>query len=356
MGFYSRRNNLGNNIELSTEIQECAYEPGIEAAWAIVAESEANYNAIMQAVGIEELNAFEESGAEMVYEAGQISGFVGKAKEFFIKMWEKIKGLFTKFFAMFNQYTKSDKDFINKYKSHLVKINTRDFEYKGFNFTNLDLDIGGLVVKATAAANSAIGSSIYSTPTAKDTAEKINKACEDKTELVEKMRGAAIGESSLEAGEYTKELFKLFRSGEDSKETLDNIDVSNLIMAISENSQLKKNAEKSYKELEKIFKEALKTLNKSDKEMLKNFPGPDGNETKSEAIRALNNNIFLLKEAINISQIANGAKLTAIKDCNRQAKAICVALLNYKPKNESFNFGDGESVNEGGFLSNVVLR
>ncbi len=137
MGVYSL--NRTNEIELNASVEECVYEPGMEGAMAIVAESEANYNAIMQAIGVAELCVYESTGKEMVYESSNIKGFFGKVKEFFLKMWEKIKGLFQKFFAMFDQYVKSDKEFINKYRNVLLKVNTRNFEYKGFKYTNLDL-------------------------------------------------------------------------------------------------------------------------------------------------------------------------------------------------------------------------
>lgn len=334
------------NTQLTDAFEECNYEPGIEAAWGIVTESEANYNRIMQAIGIEELCAYTETGQELVYEAANVKGFIGKAKEFFMKMWEKIKGMFKKFFAMFDSYAKNDKEFVNKYKTHLLKVNTRNFEYKGFNFTNLDLSMSKVYNNAVKAAPMDVLNvkSVHTAP----------KKVDDRASAVEKMRGAAIGESSLEAGEYTKELFKLFRSGEDSKETLDNIDVSRVLSNISANSGLKKNAEKSYKELEKEFKETLKTLDKYEKELTKSA----NNAADGGAVRGVSDAISYLKEAINITQIANGAKLTAIKDCNRQSKAICVALMNYKPKNEGFSFGDDEDdvYNEGGFLSNVIIK
>lgn len=351
MGVYSIRN---NDIDLNTGIQECVYEPGIEAAWGIVAESEANYNAIMQAVGVEELMVYESTGEEMVYEASQVSGFFGKVKEFFMKIWEKIKGLFKKFFAMFDSYTKNDKDFINKYKSHLLKVDTRNFEYKGFNFdkTKLNISLSDVDKKVAAQANSIVGPMATSLDSTK--LDNYIKAAEDRVDIVEKMRGAAIGESSLTATEFTKELFKMFRSGEESKETLDNINVSELLMNIAANNDLKKNAEKAFKDLEKTIKDEIKTLEKAEKDMTKNMP--EAGELRAKQIRHANNVIYFKKEKMNILQVVNGAKLTAIRDLNRQSKAICVALMNYKPKNESFEFEDDYSSLNEGFLSGVVLR
>ena len=345
MGVYSMSN---RELELTTGIIECAHEPGLEGAYAIVAESEANYNAIMQAVGVAELAVYESTGYEMVYEAGDVKGFFGKVKEFFVNLLEKIRGLFKKFFAMFDSYTKNDKDFVNKYKKHLLSVNTRNFKYKGFNFTldAVDVDKASTAIQGVMPSGSTSGniSSLQA---------EIAKS-ENRVELVEKMRGKAIGESSLEAGEFTKELFKKLRSGEDTKEEMDNISVTDQLVAISENSALKKAAEKQFKDLEKAIKEAIKTVEKSQNELLKGVPDKTDKEAtalRAAQIKVASNHVANLKDKLAILQVINGAKLTAIKDCNRQAKAICVALMNYKPKNESTIFA-----NEGGFLAGVTIR
>lgn len=343
MGVYSISN---RQVELTTGIIECAHEPGLEGAYHIVAESEANYNAIMQAVGVAELAVFESTGTEMVYEAGDVKGFFGKMKEFFLNLWEKIKGLFKKFFAMFDSYVKNDKEFVNKYKKDIVTANTKGFKYKGFNFTLDAVDVEKSATKIDGMLPNA-------TPSEKARLEDFVKKYEDRVELVEKMRGAAIGESSLEAAEFTKELFAKLRSGEDTKEELDNVSAHDQLIAITENSTLKKAAEKQYKDLEKEIKDVIKSLEKSEKDLLKGVPNKgdsEATELRALQIKAANIHVANLRDKLNILQIVNGAKLTAIKDCNRQAKAICVALMNYRPKNES------TSVYESGFLAGVTLR
>lgn len=339
MGVYSMTN---RETKLNAGIIECMHEPGLEGAYAIVAESEANYNKIMQAVGVAELAVFESTGNEMVYEAADIKGFFGKVKEFFVNLWEKIKGLFKKFFAMFDSYIKNDKDFVSKYKKHLLSVDTRDFKYKGYNFTINAVSVNG--------ANSAIDKFIPGM----DNKEALLKI-DDRAELVEKMRGVAIGESSLEAGEFTKELFKMLRSGEDSKEELDNISVTDLLMAISENSNLKKEAEKNFKDIEKSIKEAIKATDKLQAKILKDVPNNGDKESttlRAEEIKAASTHVANLKDKLAIVQVVNGAVLTAIKDKNRQSKAICTALMNYKPKNESYDFTNESA----GFLAGVIIR
>lgn len=329
MGIYN--NNLFGSELDNDAIIECYEEPGIEGACAIVAESENNYNKIMQAIGIAELNYFAENGQEMVYEAGTASAFIEKAKAFFKNIWEKIKGLFKKFFSMFDSYVKSDKDFVNKYKKHLLGVDTRNFKYKGYTFDKLNIDI-----------EKCASSALASIPT--NYTEKL-----DRNEEIEKARAAAIGKSSgMSASEFTKELFMLFRKGEESKEDLENISVSEQLSHISGTSALKKNAEKNYKDLEKTINNSIKKLNTIEKELVKMVPGKDD---VSGDIKQANHAIWAMKESLNIAQLVNGANLTAIKDQNRQAKAICVKLMNYKPKNESTDLGIGAS-----FLESVTIQ
>ena len=346
MGVYSISN---RQLELTTGVIECAHEPGIEGAYHIVAESEANYNAIMQAVGVAELAVFEATGSEMVYEAADVKGFFGKMKEFFKNLLEKIKGLFKKFFAMFDSYVKNDKDFVEKYKKHLLGVETRGFKYKGFVFSPEKVDLDKMVDKM----DKVYPEDPTKLPDSKDALENIIHKYEDRVELVEKLRAAALGKSgNLEASEYTKELYAMLRSGEDSKQELENISVNEQLQYITANSGLKKAAEKQYSDLEKLCKETITSIEKMERELSKNIDIKDSEKTEitSLKLKAATTHISNIKDVLSLLQIANGAKLTAIKDCNRQAKAICVALMNYKPKNES------TSVYESGFLAGVTLR
>jgi len=334
MGVYT--SNASVNFDTDSFI-ECQYEPGIEAAYHIVAESEANYNAIMQAVGIHELAVFESTGAEMIYEASDVKGFKEKVKQFIRNIWEKIKGLFRKFFAMLNSFLKTDKEFIDKYKKHLLQVNTRGFKYKGFVFTNLNYDLKAASDKME---------NLFEDKT--DT--ELN--ADDKDEIVESMRGI-IDNSSYNAGEFSKRLFKFFRNEEEAKRELYKISVTQEILNISDNSRLKKEAQNAYSDLERVIKNKLREVENTGNEIIRKAKTEDEMKKAANDIKSYSNSVYFIKEQLNILQIINGAKLQAIKGQNRQSKAICVALMNYKPKNESYSFED--SMNES-FLSGVTLR
>ena len=120
MGIYTSAGFSGSSVDIYSPAEEELCCEGFdinfyEASMVAVAESEAIYNNSMKEVGIAELRYFEENGQEMVYEPDDVKGFFGKIKAFFINLFQKIKGLIKKFIALFDSYTKSDKDFVNKY-------------------------------------------------------------------------------------------------------------------------------------------------------------------------------------------------------------------------------------------------
>lgn len=342
MGVYNIKSNNDSLLNEETYI-ECAQEPGIEAAYTMIAESEQNYNNMMKMIGIQELNVFETTGQEMVYEAVDIKGFIAAAKKFFLNIWEKIKGLFKKFFSMFDAAVKNDKEFLKKYNKELTlaSSNLKDFEFEGFNFK---LDAVS-VVQAESNMNGYL-SKVFITSDVEKSIE--NYKDED---LEDKMRGAAIGKGDLTQAELAKELFSLLRSGEDSKETISSISLVKYMNEIEGSANAKKRAEKSFKEIKKAIDDIIKMLEKEERDLLKE---KNVNlEFQSKKIKDCNNMIAAEKTKLSILQTVNGAILTAIKDQNKQARSVCVKAMSYKPKNES-----GLPVNEGteDFWNSIQIR
>ena len=211
IGIYGRGGSYVENVEAIDVPDYLSIE---ECAMNIVVESEMNWNSLMRAVAVNELSCLEETGEELIYEASTGGGFLSKVKEFFVNLLAKIKGLFKKFFALIQSYTATDKDFVKKYRADLTKINTRDFSYKGYEFTHVDDISTGLkaaddnMIKKIAtdfASHSDIISAIsdVSKATARsyadlkningleDKLKEIVKLDEDPEEYNEKLRGAA---------------------------------------------------------------------------------------------------------------------------------------------------------------------
>jgi len=338
MGVFTANNQI--NLE-NQNVIECQYEPCMEGACAIIAESEVNYNLLMQTIGINELSYFEKNGHEMVYEAADVKGFLGKAKNFFMNILEKIRGLFKKFFAMFNGYIKSDEAFLKKYKRDLMMAETAGFKYKGFKY-NLD---AVTIAKANGNIDIPVSATIKLNEPAIDT--ELDKA-KDKVDSVEKMRGQVFGGGKLTATEFNKELYSKLRSGEDSKKEIEGVNISDQISIISGTKDGKKKAEEAYKQLETAIKEDIKFIEAIEKELLNATTNADGRELRSKQIRHANNRVYFLKEKLAILQVVNGSILTAIKDNNRQAKAICARVITHKAVKEN------ASVNESGTFFDTV--
>lgn len=315
---------------------ESTFDDPFEAGMHLVAESEYNYNKIMKAVALDELYVLESTGSEMVYESGRISGFLNKVKEFFKKLWEKVKGIFAKFIAMINSYAQSDKDFVKKYKPILTKIDPKNFSYKGFVFT---VDKGG--VKKPDGSN--LGGVKLPTEIqamknddSDDGLKKYIAKFEDDAldNVLDNFRGTVIGSNdSIDSSDFADELFEVFRNNEKTPEVIDDITRSDIIKALSviENtSDSKKKAEKSLKDFKKEIDTLIKQYDNAEKTALK-----QNNEDETLKATALSVSSNVYKEAMNINQLYLTAKLKAIKDENRQCKSMCVKLIGYKPKQES---------------------
>ena len=375
MGVYSIGRNYSRDFD-NTGIVECQLEPGLEAALNIVAESELNYNKLMQAVAKDELGYLQENGVEMVYESGTASGFIEKLKAFFLKIWEKIKGLFRKFFAKINSYLIDDKKFADKYKDRIINANLKDFKFKGFKFTNLDsnsaqakdmfnaalgkLDEGKTFENYNKNYGSIADSIKMNNDSKKEDIKKaVEKFNEDEQDLLEEARGATISCGSCTSTEFTEELFKYFRDDETSKEEKELSDLgtnpSDLLSIISTTKKTIDLTKKDLSDFERSIKTVTKELDKASRDLTNAIPDKnkdkDAQEAMSIAVQVVNIWAKIRKDALAIAQVVNGAKLTAIKDRNRQAKAICVALVGRKSIKESY---DDYSYNEGAsFLSEL---
>lgn len=318
---------------------ECNTDNFMEASYIIAYEAESNYNSIMKAMGLNEISIYESTGVEMVYEASSAAGFLGKVKEFFVNLLKKIEGLFKRFFALLDGFVKSDKDFVKKYERTIGTVNTSGFKYKGYKFNLNAVNIGG--------GDSAIQSLINS--------KKSDGLDEDaKSDLYEEFRGKVFSSSKgkLESNEFSKELFEALRSGENSKDDIEGIKGFEQLSIISSSAKSKKDAEAAYKPLKKAIEDAIKLTDTNIKNAGKNISSSDEADTNTAKIKVYSDEAAMLKEKAVILNIANGALLTAIRDKNRQAKAICVALVGYKPKHEGYGFeGDGDS-----FLSRVNIK
>ena len=319
-------------------LDESTYdEAGIEGAMNIVAESEYNWQKLMEATGIDELQYFVENGTEMVYEASG-TGFFAKAKDFFKKVWEKVKGLFRKFFGMFDAMVKDDAAFLSKYKTKLARVEIpSDFKIKGYNFT---IDKKAKIVDTT---NGDITTIVNSITTDKD--GKLDEY--DSDDINEQIRGIVLGDKGKYTDkEFSTTLFENLRNGESDKEDIENITVGQIISALGSTKQLRKEAENNFKKIKKTIEDSIKACEQAEKKALN---GTDDTDTKSLNISKEHRKIEVYRMLLNADQVANGATLTAIKQYGQQWKMTAAKLLKYV--HESVE-EDGDVVSES-HISNV---
>lgn len=359
---------------------EAAHEDSyIEVAARLVAETTINYNRIMEACAIAELNFLEENGREMIYEA-DLSGFFEKAKEFFRSIWEKIQSMFKKAAVQFNSWFTSDKDFIKKYKKDLnAAVNTKG------SFGDKEMDVypyvyltkGESAITATAVAGNKAEDKVS---TVDEIKADLNKSAEDLKSMIEKdysndkmqeyveeLRaelvagvasacGVSYNSTSLTSAEFSKELTEVLQGGESSKvsKSLSSL-IADAMSFLEGSDKIKKGINDAMKEVKKGIDKDIKDIEALQKEY-KSLLNKDTNEEGKKAGHGhtlCSKAISLLKDSKVIVTTAQGIMLNTLKACSRQSKAICVKALGYKaPKNESAALEEGAV---GGFLNRINL-
>jgi hypothetical protein len=307
-----------------------------EAALAVVAETESNYNALMMAIGIHENKQIRESG-EAVYTEGALSSFWEKVKKFFVSLWAKIKGIFNKFMSRFDAQFKGGKAFFDKYKKQLAdkfsKIDKDKVKFNGYKFQNHNT--------ANAALNKIglDGISIANIASLTDSeAEEVVKKREDLEDMLETFRGSLIGSGKYSATEFNKELFEHFRGGESSKSDQDGVDFQ-YIAGVLGTDKLKKNIETSYKTIEKDINEMIKQCEKAQKSSIdtqvSSTAGDTEKATASKRTAAYPIIINALKSMISIKQVYIAAQMKAISDEISQAKQFASQVIRASVKEDT---------------------
>lgn len=349
MGIYSiheSNESLLSNMEPYEIYTENFYEAGLQIAY----ETAVNQHNLMKAIGIQELAALEETGEEIVYEAVNVKGIIDKMKAAIMKLWNKIKALVAKFAAKFQSFGGDDKKFINRYKKQILMGSAKGLEVKGYNYTPDALTVSdavskGLGTEAAKAAKAVMGG-------ATDT--KVNK-----DDFEDKMRGAILGKGSLDASEFSKELKAIYRGGEDSPETLENINKGEIVAFLSSGTDKAIKAIKGdLTTQEKEYNNAIKKLNDLEKKLLKEKPA-DGDKyaAASEGLANISDANQVFTTGMSLIQLVHSARMKAFNDKRHQCKSICSKIIGRKePKNESYGYEDYDNFDEGAsFISGVEL-
>lgn len=421
MGMYTNFSGYHSAATDYTEVQPFVgesfnyHELGIMAA----TEMAANESAFMKGIALSELRAVEESGdTDVLYESVNFKGIFDKIKMFFKKIIEKIHKIFHTFVAKMSSWFGGNSSFAKSYEKEVIKkwANVKsDWEFKGYKYSHvfgdsaasgaetfkitIEGEIDGksglknLISGATSLSTIYGGDLLSDANDVKDAKDDLSKFREKLDDYKEKMRGAIVkdidngtgitttlalekinastsGISALDSSEFTDELFKVFRSGEDSKEDIpkDKIlamyggSISSMMTYIKEFDKIKKKSETTERKLTSAIDKLISDMDKSQNELIK--ASKDAKKDK-EFITAKNEYIVqisavyqsLYGAASEYLTQAFSAMLQAQKEACTQAKEIAVKVISQSKKmTESYDYDSDSYANEGfDFISNVKL-
>lgn len=342
------------------------YPVGLEGALMHVYENECNYNALMKAVGISELKYYQETGKNLfVHEAGAFAGFLSKAKAFFKKVIEKIKQIFHKFAAVMNQFTMSDKKFVKQYSKEINRKDISDFTFSGYTFEGLDTAVNASIdTEDKYKLDNFDDNRRRSLRTNSD----YQKDSDGNNDFIEEKRGGWLknitgkDHGSLDESEFRDELKDFLYGNGGEKEELNDkqIDKRKILQWIEGTDKAIKDAERKQRDCTRAIDKYIKKVEEFEKEINKkdatyssagisltqlsfgDDPAVAGNKKIGADAdtyqKGINNYIAQMKAESNDIVIFFGMLTGALKDRNRQSKAICVKIIGYNKK-ESANYG-----------------
>ena len=394
MGIYT--NYTGSSVSSYTDVQPFVgenfnyHELGIMAATEIAHNS----NSFMKSIALSELAATEQTGsADILYESVNISGIFEKIKAFFKKIIEKIHKIFHTFIAKMKSWFGNNANFAKTYEKEVVKgwanINN-DWEFKGYKFTNIFLNVEA--ADAFKIAVEGVGEktkNLISDGNLADlmdanalaTEEDIKKAREHMDDFKDSMRKNIIDElkgnklntnvkastsGGLDSGEFSEELFKVFRNDQDSKEDISKDDIltsyggsiAGMMTYIKEFDKIKTKTEAADKKLTKGIDDLIKKVDKAQNDLLKENKDKtkDADEKKQNEIIVQGSSLFqtMYSALSEISTQAFSAMLQAQKDACVQAKEIAVKVIGQSKKitKESYDYSSDTGFD---FISSVKL-
>lgn len=115
---------------------ESPVEDPLEEASMIMYESQANFNQIMMAIGMHELNEAA-NGRVAVFTEADVSGFFAKVKETIKRMYTRIVTAINEFLVEFGAKVNNDSNFFAKYKAEIIEgFNTGNWSLEGYDYSN----------------------------------------------------------------------------------------------------------------------------------------------------------------------------------------------------------------------------
>lgn len=275
--------------------QDLESNPMEEAAIAIY-ESERNWNMILKAMGQHELQEATR-GREVVMEAVDVKGWLGKIKQFFVDLWKKVSDTVSKWAgevkgAINKQKSKVDEKFYNRVREGFAKYDGKGF--KGIEFdVNEDLvnekgmndlleeNKKRLTILSNAANTAAINDTSFAnaaddaSTTISDDTEKKEYIEAMKDDFKDSMKKAVLNDGKGNVKECAKPDYVI------------NILKNGLVKDLAKVMSLYGKVRKSYSDIIKVLNKIEKQITKENKKLDQKIPSINKQITNQKQLKQI---------------------------------------------------------------------
>lgn len=348
--------NVGNDLdqiendvfESRDELTNVSTDP-VEEAFIIMYESEYNFNQIMRAIGIAELNEAA-NGREFFLEGANAKAFFEKIKTGLKKMFERITQAVKKVLHKLDFAVKSDKKFISENKSKIEKGAKGNWSYQGYKYIDLldsakqifgtkDID---LLFKTCEEGEKALGE----TDDTADAEVFIDHLKEIRVEALDGIidLNGSDREWSLQnidmSATAEKVALKLRNGAKEKKELKGYIDINKDVIDVLKSDRDTTKIRDIYNKCKKVFNETIGKINKAQVRLA----------SKSDAKSTTIANLYsfacrLAEKELSLNNLAYSHLMKAAREKRAQARAVAHVILRYyddhkKELNESASYNN----------------
>ena len=279
MGIFSNQSDFFNEGAIINVEEAVGYDNGVYSAQIAQIEGLQNHLALFEGgikTDIQEALMISEGVNDeevMAFSESVIGDMLKRIKEFFMKLWSKIKAIFKSFMARIDSvWISSNKEFINKYKKDIIGKDLTDFEvtYRKKKSGGAMPDLSNLDDKAKK-ADIPLTSANFDIKGYKEKKDKF-----DSTDAREKLLGSFVNQSSITEKEFEKEAFDAYYEDEESNEVTQS-DISNIMSEMMSFKTDRKDLKKQNDDLDKALSKIVKGLDRVQTELFKKVPVNDTN-------------------------------------------------------------------------------
>ena len=332
---------------------------------------EDNYNRVYEQSLISIDNVIEQP----ILEGNFFENLILGIKKFLVHLWRFIAGMFKSFNMFLDKHMKDDREFLNKYRKQIMsKTLGEDFSFSGFIFTidmneinNAINEIGhehitnpGTVSDISTAGNQ------YGQGKMSNLSEMFAKLDEE----IELLRGRVLSRFAhcpnkeanrrVDLKGFNEEIFQCLRNGQDSVEDINNkLDVGAITTEMFNYNDARKTSTLAMKNGKRILDQADKDVQQrirfASREVIENpeqkskDPLNPSNanlkrtnrELHKDKLKEMSYFCTYVQKSRTVLTSLEGAVIGALKQRSKQNKNACIAVINYKP-----NEGTYQSNNE----------